>query len=299
MHRLTVLFLILFTAFSVFSAFFAFAEEEKVTISGVIEWDTFQMKVSVSLDLASAGVKIPSGRTQAEILLSEGYLRLVRAGFMELQVDSSSTIGDIVERRELYLEDIDSFTQGAAGVAPSLSRDMRSMASSYTIDMVNLSISLLRHTYPSNMTRTLNPVSAAQYTGIVVIAVDELPIYGMRGMTSPVPCLYPKIWDSDMNLIYERSMLVSRVPQIRYFNGNTIMQNNPSGLSEEVRQIVGDRPLRIFARGVFGIKPTDLIIDREDALTIISSEENRRLLSQGKVVFILDDSALKQEFSGN
>jgi hypothetical protein len=296
MYKHTTQFLAFFTAFFVFSAFSAPAEEEKVSISGVIDWETFQMNVSVSLDLSSAGVKIPSGRTQAEILLSEGYLRLVRAGFMRLQVDSSTTIGDLVERRELNLEDVDSFTQGAAGVAPYLSRDMRNMNSSYTIDMANLGVSLLRHTYPSNMTRTLNPVSSARYTGIVVIAVDELPVYGMRGMTSPVPCLFPKIWDSDMNLIYERSMLASRVPQARYFNGDSIMQNNPSGLSPEVSRIVGERPLRIFARGVFGIKPTDLIIDREDALTIISSEENRRLLSQGKVVIILDDSALKQDF---
>jgi hypothetical protein len=118
----------------------------------------------------------------------------------------------------------------------------------------------------------------------------------MRGMTLPVPCLFPKIWDSDMNLIYERSMLSARVPQIRYYNGDSILQNNPTGLSAEVRQVVGDRPLKIFARGVFGIKPTDLIIDREDALTIISSEDNRRLLSQGKVVIILDDSVLKQDF---
>jgi len=56
---------------------------------------------------------------------------------------------------------------------------------------------------------------------------------------------------------------------------------------------VGERPLRIFARGVFGISLTDPIIAREDALLIISTAENRSLLSQGRVAIVLDDSVLK------
>jgi hypothetical protein len=59
---------------------------------------------------------------------------------------------------------------------------------------------------------------------------------------------------------------------------------------------VGDRPLRLIARGVFGARPTDPIIDSEDALIIISSEENRRLLREGKVVIVLNDEVLKDKF---
>jgi hypothetical protein len=121
----------------------------------------------------------------------------------------------------------------------------------------------------------------------------------MRSTAMPIPCLFPKIWDSDMNLIYERGMLEPRSSfMVRYAPPQSIFQNNPSGLSPELQELVGERPLRIFARGVFGTKPTDLIIDRNDALLIISSEENRRLLSQGRVAIILDESVLRQEFNG-
>ena len=85
---------------------------------------------------------------------------------------------------------------------------------------------------------------------------------------------------------------------VHYSSLEKILRNNPSGLAPELRQITGDRPMRIIAQGVFGVNPTDLIIDRNDALTIISSEENRRLLSQGKVVIILNDSVLRYEFGG-
>jgi hypothetical protein len=119
----------------------------------------------------------------------------------------------------------------------------------------------------------------------------------MKSTAQPVPCLFPKIWDNEMNLIYHRNMLESHdTPMVHYLPLKDIFQENPSGLSAELRDIVGERPLRIFARGVFGINPTDLIIERDDAMQIISSEANRRLLSGGKVAIILDDSVLKREF---
>jgi hypothetical protein len=143
----------------------------------------------------------------------------------------------------------------------------------------------------------LNPVSSAQYTGIIIIAAADLPVHAMKSTARVVPCIFPKIWDSKMNLIYNRNMLESHdTPMVRYFPVQDIFQNNPSGLSTELREFIGERPLRIFARGVFGINPTDLIIDRDDAMLIISSEGNRSLLSRGKVAIILDDSVLKRDF---
>jgi hypothetical protein len=56
---------------------------------------------------------------------------------------------------------------------------------------------------------------------------------------------------------------------------------------------VGSNPLRIIARGVFGIDPTDPVIDRDDALLILSTENNRRLLREGRVVLVLNEGKLK------
>jgi hypothetical protein len=99
-----------------------------------------------------------------------------------------------------------------------------------------------------------------------------------------------------MNLVYERNILDPKSANrtlVRYAAEADIFRDNPSGLSPELSALVGDNPLRIIARGVFGIRPTDPIIDREDALVILSSEENRRLLREGKVAIILGDGALE------
>jgi len=273
------------------------SSQEKIGITGSVEWNNMQIKASVSLDLASAGIRLPSGRIQGESLLSSGYLRLIQPGLLELQVDSSSTIGDLVNRGEFNMHEVETLALSAYSVPPALSPDLLSMSANYTMPLSGISSALLRHSRITPVIRTLNPVSTANYTGIIIIAAEDLPVHGMRTTALPVPCLFPKIWDSEMNLIYERSMLSSRSGlMVNYFTVQSIFQNNPSGLSSELMNVVGSKPLRIFATGVYGIKPTDLIIDINDALAIISSENNRRLLEEGKVAVILNDSVLKREF---
>jgi len=290
MYRIIVLLLIIFTVS------FAFADT-KMDITGTLEWDVMQITATVSLDLVSSGIKLPAGRIQGESLLSESCLRLIQPSILDLQVDSSSTISDIIDRGEFSLHETEALVLNASSPPPSLSPDMLRMTTSYTIPLSGVSSAILRHNRPRQVERTLTPVSAAQYTGIVIIASESLPVYGMRNTAIAIPCLFPKIWDNEMNLIYERNMLESRnITMVHYSPLQGIFQKNPSGLSPELQVVVGNKPLKIFASGVFGIKPTDLIIDKNDAMLIISSEENRHLLSQGKVAIILDESVLKQEF---
>jgi hypothetical protein len=292
MYRITALLLVFFAVTGVFA-------DTKTGITGVVEWDTMEIRAAVSLDLESAGVRLPAGRGQGEVLLSEGYLRLIRPGILELQVDSSSTIADLINRGEFSLIEAEGLALAARSLPPALSHDMLKMLASYTFSISGVSAALLRHSRSAPVARTLTPVSTASYTGIIIIAPESLPIYSMRSAALAIPCLFPKIWDSEMNLIYERNMLQTGIStMVRYAPQASIFQHNPSGLSPELRAVVGDRPLRIFASGVFGVKPTDLIIDRSDALLIISSDENRRLLSEGKVAIILNESVLKSEFSG-
>jgi hypothetical protein len=294
MRKITAL-LLIFAAAGAYTGVYA---DVKMGINGTIEWDTMRINAQVSLDLASAGIRLPAGRTSGEMLLNSGYFRLIQSGLLNLQVDSSSTIADLIKRGELTIHEAELLARTAHSVPPALSPDLKSMVASYSVGLSDISAALLRHTRAAPVARTLNPVSSAQFTGIIIIASENLPIHGRNTSALPIPCLFPKIWDTGMNLIFERNMLDPQNSiMVKYSSKENIFQNNPSGLSAQLQSFVGDRPLRIFARGVYGINPTDLIIDRSDAMLIISSEENRRLLTQGRVVIILDDSVLRSGFS--
>jgi hypothetical protein len=266
----------------------------QIDISGAVEWDNMEIKAAVSLDLASARIKLPTGRTQAESLINAEYLRLIRPGILSLPVDSSSTIAGLIDRGEFSILRAEDLALGAAMTPHALSPDLQRLSAAYSVSMAEISADLLRHSRPADPPRTLSPVPAPAYTGIIIIADRELPVHGKNSAALPVPCLFPKIWDTEMNLIYERNMLEPRnTAMVRYAPADSIFRPTPSGLSAEIAALAGQRPLRILARSVFGERPTDPVIDRADALLIISSEENRRLLREGRVVIILDAPALK------
>jgi hypothetical protein len=216
-------------------------------------------------------------------------------------MDSSLTIEDYVEAGNFSLLQAEGLALSARAVPPSLSPDFAKLQANYTISLAGISGEFIRHSRPAEIRHILTPAPAASYTGIIIIAAEELPVHGMKTSALTLPCLFPKIWDTDMNLIYERNTLNTaggEAPRsmVRYAPPETIFRSTPSGLSPELEALVGNKPLRIIARGVFGIRPTDPVIDQEDALTIISSEENRRLLREGKVVIVLNDGVLKNKF---
>lgn len=274
--------------------------DPEIKAGGSLEWDKGELNARITLDLASAGIRLPTGRNQAEELLAAAYSSLLQPFVLSIPVDSSDTIGDLVNRGVFSLRETGAILAASRKVAPVLSADLRFLSADYTVAVPTVSAALIRHSRAAEPFRTLIPVPSASYTGIIIIAGGALPIHGRNTAAALLPCLFPKIWDTDMNLIYERNHTDPRISRqnaiVRYEREENIFRPTPSGLSEELENLVGPNPLRILARGVFGVRPTDPVIDREDALTIISSENNRRLLREGRIALIVPEASLKVSF---
>jgi hypothetical protein len=266
-------------------------------ISGTLEWDTMEISAGVSLDLKPLGFRLPTDRTRAEEHISAEYLALMRPLILSIPVDSSRTLGDHLTEGTFSLRKAERYALSARTTPPAMSADMELMRAAYTISLGGLSAEFINNPRPRNPPRVLASLPAAAHTGILIIANGELPLHGTRRTAAALPCLFPKIWDSDMDLVYDRTMLASRESvMVHYAAEDSIFQKTPSGLSAELEALVGDKPLRILARAVYGKRPTDPVIDAEDARAIISGEENRLLLREGKVVIVLDREVLKTEF---
>jgi hypothetical protein len=269
-----------------------------VNISGSISWERMEINADLSVNLAQAGIRLPTGRMYAGEMINDGYQHLIRPQLLSLPLDSSMVLRDLLERGEISLKAIDLISDAARVVAPVMSTNLSTLSTHYTLTLRQLSATLVRHDLPSDPMRTLIASPAASYTGIIIIANEALPIHGKRSSALTLPCLFPKVWDTDMNLIYERSMVdrQSTTTIVKYVSPQRIFLDTPSGIEQELEALVGPNPLRIIARGVFGTRPTDPIIDHDDALIIISSEHNRALLREGKVAIVLDNSALTTAF---
>jgi hypothetical protein len=284
------------------------AREFKSAVTGRLDWERMRIDMDLRVDIAEAGIKLPSGRMRAEEALLSSYLDTARPFILSIRLDSSDALGDLVASGEIPVSIIDALAMQAAHKPSAYSHDFGSIRSSYTIDMKDSGAWLLRRmrtvlrqtaiVQPAQPPRLIDPTPVAAYTGIIIIADGELPVHGQKRSAELVPCLFPKIWDTEMNLIYDKSMpeLDTDFSMVHYAAVDSIFQSSPSGLSTELRQAVGDRPLRIIARGLFGIAPTDPVIDRTDALAILSSDTNRQLLGEGRIVFIAPKDALIREF---
>jgi hypothetical protein len=268
--------------------------QTRIDIDGSIEWARMRINAAVRVDLPSAGIRLPTGRIHAEEIISDEYPYLMRPHLLSLPVDSGATLGDVLARGEFSLAGADTVSLTARKVPPALSTDLNVMSAGYTLNLAILSRSLLRHSRPKEPMRVLAPPLVRSYTGIIIIASEVLPVHGRNTAAKALPCIFPKIWDTRMNLIYERNMFDPETEGVmaRYVGPESVFYPAPSGLDEELAALVGPDPLRIIAQGVFGIRPTDPIIDYEDALLIVSSEDNRRLLREGKVAIVLDSGVL-------
>jgi hypothetical protein len=282
--------------FLVFSFFSVAAQEKSITFEGRISWEKMELDAESSLELASHGIRLPTGRSRADILLDTEFPRLVQPHLLAIPVDSSSTLGSMVDSGEISLQFIGGIASSAKRLHTALSEDLCRLTSSYKIDLRAVSSQLIRHSRAAEPGRALNPVPAGPYTGIIIIADGELPVHGRSTSAYLSPCLFPKIWDSEMNLFFERNMVSPQTARsqgiVRYTSRDKILAATPSTLDAGVAALVGPKPLRIIARGVYGALPTDPIIEREDALVILSSPENRRLLQEGKVVLVIRREAL-------
>ena len=262
-----------------------------------IDWTRGEISSRLDFDLAASGLRLPAGRFQAEEILREAYPRQIRTFLTSIRLDSSSTVGDMLERGEITLRELDVICREARQIPPSLSPDFRRMTGRYTVMMQELSSLFTRHRTPFEPAGPLIPIPTANYTGIIIIADTELPIHGRWTSAMLEPSIFPKIWDTEMNLIYERNMfdpaLRNERLMVNFAAAESIFRPTPSGLDGELALLLGPNPMRILATGGFGVNPTDAVISRHDALRILSSENNRRLLRDGRVLFVLNESVLR------
>jgi hypothetical protein len=274
----------------------AVAAEPSEAVQGAVDWEKMEISLEVSLNLTQNGYQLPAGRTASEAELGRRYPVLARPVLEALPINSSATVGGYLEEGRLGSWFTDEAAATAVSVPPFLSADFRNIRSVYRLSLATVAALIPPRQNPVLAVPPLNSVDSGAYTGIIVIADEELPVHGKRAAALPLPSLAPRLWDSGMGLLFDRSKTQSGIVPFHYMNAGNIFSSRPGGLSPAAEAVVGASPLRIIAREVFGEHPTDLVIAAEDAEKILSNEDNRRLLREGKLVIILNDAVLKSAF---
>jgi hypothetical protein len=250
------------------------------TTHASVDWKARILSIDVELDLATAGLRLPEGRLMAERMMERDLPALAKNAVFALQADSYRTIEDSVADGSFDSEALVALADLARVERSSYSKDMRKFLSTFTLSLDKVAALFLSGATPSPIRAPLETTPTRAYTGIVIYAKGSLPVHGESVEDVARPCLFPRVYDSQMGLVLDRSV---ELPET-LANGGVL--GYASAIGVEAGERVGSDPMRVMALELFGNRRTDYIISRQDALRILSSPGNRELLRQGKVVVV-------------
>ena len=279
---------------AVFSLFLAlsgmanvFAAEPSLESTSEINWITRRFTSNLSLDTKKAGLEMPSGKKKASSLIKSKMSQLIQPPLLALYTDSSNTLEDFVINEELSLDDVYHFIMNGYKTPDVFTQDALTLYSTNTLEVDKIGQNLVKHKYGYTPEDPIDLVPSRAYSGIIIDARGALPVHGEFISEKTNACFFPTIWDENMNIIYEKN---SADPQIVIQSG--LVAYDYSNDIDRYAARVGNDPLYIKAKEVYGINRTDPVIKRSDALKILTIPENVELLRQGKVVILLDQDKL-------
>lgn len=286
MKRNLFTFLILASVFSALG-FSENNEETPLTSRSSVNWINRSFNSSISLDVDKSGIPMPSGKASAQNKINSHLVTLIKDPLLTISVDSSHMLGDYILNEDITLRNITDIIDTSSRTLGSFKNNSSTLNVKHSIEMNEIGSLFVKHHSPYTKKKSIDTISSRPYTGIIIDARGSLPVHGEFIESEAYPCIFPRIWNEEMEVVYERSMMKSSEAKsdgiIRYdYSDEESRYQNRSGVD----------PLRIKAKKVFGENRTDIIISDDDALRIFSVPENEQLLRDGKVVLLLDKENL-------
>lgn len=266
----------------------------KTTLTGKsrVDWTLQNFVSDISLDTQKAGFKLPANRNAASRRLSIKLPVLVKDPLLSILIDSDTTIDDMVRGGTVTLEQVTDIIENGKRTVDVFDRDGITLKTTNTINMIEISRFLSRHRYPTAPREPIDVIASRKYSGIIIDARGTLPVHGEYISDNVSPCFYPKIWNTNMDVVFERAMV-----SLSTIQSNSIVKYDWSEDRSRYEDRVGSDPLFITAEKVYGKNRTDPIIRDDDALRILTIPENRKLLTEGKIVILLDKDELIHDIS--
>lgn len=252
-----------------------------------VDWPNQQFLSDISLDTGKAGISMPSGRGTAVDRIQMQVPLLVKDALLSLRVNSFTRIEDLVLNESITLEQLSLILDEGESTPSHFASGTNTLKISHSISLNEISAQLISHNQVYQPRTPIDRIASRAYSGIVIDARGLLPVHGEFVAESGEPCLFPQVWDETMDLLFERNMVD---PEVIKKHG--VVTYGYSGNIKSYKDRVGEDPLVIKAREVYGTNRTDPVISRTDALKILNVPENVALINQGKVVILLDEERL-------
>jgi hypothetical protein len=257
-----------------------------------LDWKGGKFIIEASYE--PAGPIDPKSRYKAEQKFHSDLPVVFLESIWEISVDSVHKLGDILETDEEILKYYQLLSSEGLKEAAGYTPDMKKIRVRYSYPLFGdegLLAPLIDHVRAFPINNVLGFVSTKPFTGIVIYARGEYDVFGKPVRSAFEPALFPRMFDKEMKLVWEKRMC----------NPDRLKSWGMAAYSDDldIRHFsprIGSFPLTIMARGIFGKYYTDFIVPSDSAARLLSLEENRKLLEEGRVLIIYDNLSPEDSF---
>lgn len=279
MKRLFIFFALV--AFFALSPITMLLGSENIEAETQIDWFKGVIAINISAMLPSEINVLPEAKIQAENSIDEAIPVVIQHAMEKVLLNSSATVLDRL-KKELYLTAaIDNYSSSQYRIKTYLSKDLLKLKSSYTIPLYpDFCSTFISHKRATPIEKVIYYVPSQKYTGIIIYATEELPIFGENKKGFVNPCLFPKILNEKGEIIFSDKNME---PSVLKKRGVATYVDH---LDKVPYQKAGLNPIKIEAIAVYGKHHTDLVIPQYLADMLLSKSDNRNLLQQGKISIV-------------
>jgi hypothetical protein len=259
--------------------------EPGYTMASVVDWTRGKVAVEITHTLDPSLPSLVRAKGNAAADIESRLPNFLSRAVSALTVDSSHTMGDLLGSDPGLFARWSELGLSAGPTELFLSQDFSSLVARYTLPLFGAQ-GVSSPLFPSReapIRRSLGYVATRKFTGLLIHAKGTLPEAGSSRKAAARPALFPRIWDEQMNLVLDRGMCS---PEALARWGMVGYALDPDEDAAVLR--VGNFPLRLAARGVFGDKPTDIVISTDGARKLLTLAENIALLREGRIVIVYD-----------
>ncbi len=258
------------------------AASAPVAAESTVDWEKATLTLNLSTTVSDSGKNAPAAGYRSVQNIDRNLSQMLSRAILPIQVDSLHTAADLVTSTPGLYQSFGAVSEQVQKGYPTYSPDLRTVTIPYMVSLFPAVGALfIQHAEPTQIDRTLRWVPTDKFTGLVIYAKGSLPQHGTQRSGSLVPCLFPKILDSNMKTVVQKLQMDPSF--LKKWGAAAYTQ----GFGEkEFIDRIGLSPLRVVAIGLFGETPTDPIISADDADKLLSTDNNRRILAQGRILII-------------
>ena len=251
----------------------------QTVIESSMDWTTGIFRITASRPLEPG--KSPDDHPRAIEDLEKDLIPLAVNELGQLAWDNRGSLDQLMFRSPESRTAVESLAQALEREWSRLSDDYMFVEAAYVVDLSTeitsaFPLSALQR-FPARPPGW-RPVPADDWTGIVIYVPDGLPVRGAGMNADARPALRARILTDGLEVLAEPAA-----------SGSGILNYLELDERDEAEPMVGRRPFRTMARGLYGDNPCDIIISGDDGADILSSESGRKALEEGRIVVLLDN----------